>query len=243
MNSRIEARQYRIQVATDPVFQTIIETAVIDQTTFTSYINTYPEGTIYWRVQAIDGSENPLAWSAPRSFLKASPKPILVGPLNGANVSGSQPFRWKPLNFAGSYDIEVYKDGDTTGSISKRVLVGNSKQVAFSPVTPLPASSTLYTWRVRRVDGKGRPGAWSDLNVATSSFRVVGDPPTPLSPVANANLSATDSLFTWDAATGATSYRFERRSSGSSTITETVNTVSLAWAPTKIITTGLGSGG
>ena len=71
VNSRIEARQYRIQIATDPVFQTIIETAVIDQTTFTSYINTYPEGTIYWRVQAIDGSQNPLAWSATR-FLPES---------------------------------------------------------------------------------------------------------------------------------------------------------------------------
>ena len=165
VNSRIEARQYRIQIATDPVFQTIIETAVIDQTTFTSYINTYPEGTIYWRVQAIDGSQNPLAWSATRSFLKASPKPTLVGPLNRANVSGSQPFRWRPLYFAGSYDIEVYKDGDTTGSSSNRVLIGNSQQVAFS----LPHSApSLF----RLVHLAGTPRGWQG-----SSRRVVGAQP------------------------------------------------------------------
>ena len=57
--ARTEALSYRVQTATDPNFQSIIETTVVDQTTFTSYATTYPEGPVYWRVQAIDGSRQP----------------------------------------------------------------------------------------------------------------------------------------------------------------------------------------
>lgn len=237
---RIEAKQYRIQVATAPNFQatSIIETLVVDQTMFTSYSNTYPEGNIYWRVQAIDGSGRDLAWSQSRTFLKKSPKPSLRTPLQGSAGLGGRTFRWDPLPFAGSYDIEVYKDGDTTGSTTKRVLSGASKQVAFSPTTPLPASSALYTWRVRRVDAKGRKGAWSDLAVPAASFRVSGTPPTASNPVAGALVGSRDSLFTWQATQGATSYRFERRLAASSSVVETANTVSLAWASPKVIADG-----
>ena len=133
VHSRIEAYQYRVQVATDPNFQTVLETTVVDQTTFTSYSNTYPEGTLYWRVQAIDGSQNSLAWSPTRTFLKKSPKPVPASPTGEGSIPGWQPFRWEPLAFAGSYEIEVYKDFDLTGSSTNRVMAGNSKQVAFSP--------------------------------------------------------------------------------------------------------------
>lgn len=237
VHSRIEARQYRVQVATDPNFQTVLENVVVDQTTFTSYANTYPEGTLYWRVQAIDGTLNSLAWSPTRTFLKRSPEPVPVSPTDGATVPGWQAFRWQPLHFAGSYDIEVYKDADLTGSSSNRVLTGNSKQVAFSPSAPLPAASLPYTWRVRRVDAKGRPGAWSRLDLA-ASFTVRGDPPSPLSPTPGVFVPSTDGLFAWDAAPGATSYRFERRAVGSSSLAETVSTKSLVWAPTTALTDG-----
>ena len=45
-------RNYRVQTSTDPNFQTLIDDIFVDQTTYTSFDNTYPEGPIYWRVQA-----------------------------------------------------------------------------------------------------------------------------------------------------------------------------------------------
>ncbi len=54
-------------------------------------------------------------------------------PADGCTVSGTQPFRWKPLNFAASYDIEVYKNGDTNASAANLVISANSQQTAYSP--------------------------------------------------------------------------------------------------------------
>ena len=76
----VEAMTYRVQVDDDPNFQSPLETAVVDQTTYTSPGTTYPEGPLYWRVQAIDGSSNPLTWSTPGRFAKRSPAVTLSSP-------------------------------------------------------------------------------------------------------------------------------------------------------------------
>ncbi len=55
-----EARQYRIQVSTVADFAKIMDDKIVDQTTYTPFDKTYPEGQLYWRVAAIDGSSNPL---------------------------------------------------------------------------------------------------------------------------------------------------------------------------------------
>lgn len=238
VHSTIEARQYRLQVSTDPNFQSTLETAVVDQTTFTSYVNTYPEGPVYWRVQAIDGSGNSLTWSATGTFLKRSPAPVLSSPVGGEEIAGTQPLVWQPLAFAASYDVEVYKNDDKLGSSTNRVVSGNSKQVAFSPSAPLPASSTPYRWRVRRVDASGRKGAWSDLGASGAAFRVVGTAPALLMPSGGEFVAASDALFAWDTVSGATSYKYERRAVGAASNTESITTVALAWAPTRPIADG-----
>ena len=130
-----EAREYRIQVSVDPNFQSTIDNAVVDQRSFTSYANTYPEGNLYWRVQAIDQSANPLAWSVARTFQKQSPKPTLTSPLTSApeTVPGSTPLVWEALAYAGSYQVEVYKNGDTQANPVNRVVNETSTQIAWSP--------------------------------------------------------------------------------------------------------------
>ncbi len=55
-----EAKQYTIQVSTTSDFTNIIDTRTVDQTQYTPWTETYPEGPLYWRVQALDGSGNPL---------------------------------------------------------------------------------------------------------------------------------------------------------------------------------------
>jgi large repetitive protein len=239
--ARIEARRYRVQVSTDPNFQTgFLDDVQVDQTSFTSYANTYPEGPIYWRVQAIDGSNNPLTWSEGRRFTKKSPVPELVSPITGQGVSGNEPLTWTPLNFAASYDVEIYKNNDTNPI--NRVVSRNSKQITLSLETPLPVSDQPYLWRVRRVDAKDRKGDWSDRGDLSrwGKFVVAGQAPVLDTPTADTRVPPSDALFTWKPAPGATpaSYRFERAKQGSSTIAETFPTAARAYAPTRTIPEG-----
>jgi hypothetical protein len=233
---RTSAMQYVVEVSEAPNFQTLLDSAKVDQTTYTSYGKTYPEGTLYWRVAALDGSNNRLASSEVRTMTKSSPTPELISPVGNAKASQTEPFRWKPLDFAASYDIEVYKNNDVLGQLSNRVLTGNSKQVAFTTSTPLPASDVAYTWRIRRVDASGHKGGWT--NLADATFRVGSDEPTLLSPAPSSYVAGDDALFTWQALEGVTSYRFERKAVGSTSVSEIVNTPALAWAPTKTIADG-----
>jgi hypothetical protein len=228
------ARGYHLQVATSPTFTTLIDDVTVDQTTYTAYSKTYPEGLLYWRIQAIDGSGNGLAWSDPIPFTKTSPPVHPVSPINGATVSGTKPFEWTPLDFAASYDLEVYKNNDRTASSTNRVISVSSQQIAYTTPTALPVTGSPYAWRVRRVDADGKKGAWSTW----STFRVSGSAPQVVSPEDGTYVSGTDALFTWKAVTGAGSYRFERRAPAGTFNYETVTTVGLAWAPSKKISDG-----
>ena len=96
-------------------------------------------------MRAIDGSGNQLPWSAVRAFTKSSAAPAAVGPSGTSAVT--EPFRWTPVEFAASYDLEVYKNGDVAASVANRVVTANVKQVAYTP-DPLPGGTT-YVWRVR----------------------------------------------------------------------------------------------
>ena len=69
--AEIEAQQYRVQVSTTSDFSTLLDNLLVDQTTYTASASTYPEGILYWRVQAVDGSGNSGNWSATGVFEKA----------------------------------------------------------------------------------------------------------------------------------------------------------------------------
>jgi hypothetical protein len=226
----VEAYNYRVQVDNDPNFQSPLDTVVVDQTTYTAFGNTYPEGPLYWRVQAIDGSGNPLSWSSSRTFTKRSPQVDLTAPVNNAQTSGVAPLRWQPLAYAASYDVEVYKDADTIGQAGNLVFSGNSKQVALTPTVPLAVSGQSYTWRVRPRDAAGRPGQWTDLADSSHRFRVVGAAPSLTSPQDNTLVVGTDALFTWTAVNGATDYRWDLRLQDGGGLNQ-IRTPGLAWAP------------
>ncbi len=104
--ARTEAETYRVQTSTSPQFTTLLDNLVVDQTTFTSYTNTYPEGPIYWHVQAVDGSGNALAWSKTDTFTKSSPGPNQVLPVAGGVVDGSVTFSWDPQHYAATTGSE-----------------------------------------------------------------------------------------------------------------------------------------
>jgi hypothetical protein len=156
-----EAKQYRIQVSTAKDFASILDDKTVDQTTYTSAAMTYPEGSLYWRVEALDGSGNPLTYSDPWKVIKSSPRISLRYP--NADVvltnQGVPYFAWTPQVYAARYEIDVYRNGDLNFSAINRVLDAQTKMAAWAPTASLPDG--LYAWRVRRLDADGRPGPWS----------------------------------------------------------------------------------
>ena len=140
---QIEAEYYRVQTASDQNFTQSVTTTNVDQTTFTSFADTYPEGTTWWRVQAVDEKGNQLAWSAPRSFVKQSPVPQLQLPAPGASVPGDYTLSWTAQPYAASYDIEVYKNGDTSGNTVNRVVNASTNQINYVLDQPRPEPGSV----------------------------------------------------------------------------------------------------
>ena len=69
-NDYPKARQYRVQVATTPAFSTLVDTRIVDQTTYAAFDKAYPRGKpLYVRVQAIDGTQNLLTTSGTLGFV------------------------------------------------------------------------------------------------------------------------------------------------------------------------------
>ena len=222
-----EARTYVVQTSVDPAFGTTIDNATVNERTFTSPGETYPEGPVYWRVRAMDGSNNPTVWSETRRFVKRSDTPTLVGPATGAGLGVDYALSWEPLAFAAGYEVEVYAGPTKVGGHT------SWKHVSWAPSDPYPVSED-YTWRVRRVDAKGRRGAWSEQR----SFRIDPVVPSTVAPSEGAVVAPATAYFSWEPDVRATSYRFERRKEGSTSLTENVTTRASAWAPTVALAGG-----
>jgi hypothetical protein len=238
---RTEARSYLVQTATDSSFNSLIESSEVDQTTFTSFLTTYPEGPVYWRVRAVDGSANALAWSETGVFVKKSPRPVLQAPDLHQVVRGDLFFQWQSLPFAAQYRIEVYRNHDTDANAANQAVIPATVRSRAVSVTDLlaqlpqmPNGDDPYVWRIRRIDAAGRTGGWSDWG----EFRVVEPSATQTSPADGALVPPSDALFTWQAVPGAESYRFERRVVGTVTNVEPITTRATSWAPQLAIAGG-----
>jgi len=229
------AMWYRVQVDDNANFSSPLETVEVDQSQFTSVAKLYPEGTLYWRVQAIDAEDNALTWSARRSFVKDTARVSLSKPVAGAAVHGTTPFRWAPQAFAASYEVEVATSADGNFSTGNRLFLKTGiKNAAFSWDQPIPVSSTPYAWRVRRKDPSGNYGPWSAVRFFTST----GTVPERSTPLDGAAVPSNAGFFTWKSVPGATSYKLEVRQDGSSYSWATVTTPATAWAPDKSLRDG-----
>jgi hypothetical protein len=205
----VEAHSYRVQISDDPTFTRVLHERDVDQTTYTPYDVTFPEGPLYWRVRAIDGSDNLLPWSdvdvrEPVALDKDSGTPTLTSPADGTTTDGTPFLSWRPMEYSSAYEVEI--STDRLFSPARQVQLATTKQSAYSLRDQLAASST-YWWRVRRVDAGGKKGSWS----SGRSFRVAGQAPQLLSPRGGAVVESDEGFFTWDTVPGATSYTYELR--------------------------------
>jgi hypothetical protein len=228
-----EAERYRIQVSLVSDFASIFDTATVDQTTYTPSTKTFPVGPLYWRVQAIDGSGNFLTMSSTRTLTFTDTAPTQTSPANGATVTGVPTMKWNARPYAGTYTVEVYKNGDTNFSPVNKVLTQITKFTAWTPTTALASGD--YAWRVRGNDADNRARPWS----AGRTFTLNATAPALTGP-ANGHTYLSNSLFfNWTAVPRAVQYKFEASTTSSfTTIYSTVTTVMNAWAPTAAFADG-----
>lgn len=255
------ARSYRLQVAQSATINdnNVIDDVTVDQTTYTAVDRIYPEGDLWWRVQAIDEQGNRLAWSETRKLTKlTSPNNLFLDagepagtldaaafPISGPDgarhvTTGEFAFRWSPRDFDVSWQIEVYKNDDTTLSNANRVLSTTVRQAAYVPPTALPPSSEAYRWRVRRYDASGAEtsGRWSDLG----RFFVDGKAVSLAGPADNATQPPNGPLLTWSpfaaGATQATRYAVDIRNSSGAPWDPIGSTSATAYAPPSVFPNG-----
>ena len=229
VSSRVtqEAKRYTIQVSTTSDFSALIDTRTVDQVQYTPWSLTYPEGPLYWRVQASDGSDNPLTMSSTATVTKASAPITLTSPANSATVSGLPYFTWAPQNWAARYTIEVYRNGDLNFSNVNLQVSQTTPIAAWSPTANMAAG--VYAWRVRRLDMNDHPGPWS----AGRTFTLHPAAPALNTPADLAQLNGSNLYFTWSGIQGAVSYQFQSSAAADfNALVENQTTVMTAWSPT-----------
>ncbi len=257
--SHQSGKRYRIQVAQSATITdaNAIDDQLVDQATYTAFTNTYPEGDLWWRVQAIDARDNRLTWSDTRKIVKATPAPnldptvaapverptvdALARPAFNSHLSaGPVTFQWSAETFDATWDIEVYKNDDTTLSAGNRVFADTARQAAYAWTEPLAPSSEAYRWRVRRTDVRGKPGRWSDFG----RFWVDPLPISLSSPADTAVIDPNGMAFTW------TPYASASTAQASKYVVDIdplggvgfnpgpVTTVATTWTPTQAMPSG-----
>jgi len=238
-----EAAWYQVQVSTTANFTNVVETSPkVDATEYTADTKTYPDGPLYWRVQAFDNTSNPLTFSAPISFTKAVAGPTGLAPdTTAAGSAGQTPLlTWTAQPFTTQYEVEIYKSsGDPSAALSPTNRVASVKTRLPSAVSPTELAAGRYSWRVRTIDINNNAGQWSsdksptpNLDGALAHFVVGATGPVLIAP-ANGSTQSTGSLeFSWQKVDSATRYRIEASSTSNfATLIESATTDMTVWSP------------
>ncbi|MBK8562386.1 MAG: hypothetical protein IPN76_03330 [Saprospiraceae bacterium] len=153
----LNADDYNFQLAS-PDFSNsafIISNELLSGTSVTKTLN---EGEYRWRVRG-QNSSSISQFTERRLIIDLTPPepPVLVSPLNGANVTMPVLLDWtsdpnSPLRDT----LYVYKDSLATIQVLKQATIETSFN--FSDI-----SSDKYFWRVRTVDGAGSNSAYSAM--------------------------------------------------------------------------------
>ncbi len=229
------AKTYKVQVDDEPSFSDpLVDERVVDQATYTAFDTLYPEGTLYWRVEAQDYEDFGLAWSSVKTFTKSTPPVQPTGPAYGSSVAGTTPFTWDAQAFASSYTLEVYKNNDAAFSPANRLFSTTVKTAAYAWNQPVPASATPYIWRVRKTDASGNLGPWS----APYRFTSLGSAPTLTAPANDELVPPNAALLQWTEVDRATKYDVEVRATGSASNWGSATTTATAWAPLQTVPDG-----
>ncbi len=196
---------YQVQIATDSSFNNIV--AWINTTLNTTQY-TLPEGRYYWRVRAIDNTQNPSNWSVICFFgidLTPPPAPQLLSPQNDSVLNYTPTLTWRGVNdtLSGVKYYEVMVDDNPSFSSPIVDIYTASTNYSFSS----NLTQGTYYWKVRAIDNVNNVGIWSSVYHFTIALN---PPPSPtlLSPTNNTWFNIATLTFDWTDVSGqvATAY-------------------------------------
>jgi Ice-binding-like/Bacterial Ig-like domain len=204
------AGTYRLQASLSPGF---VSTVYNDSTrTSTSQpISGLSVGTTYyWRVNSkIAGGTS--AYSTVWSFTTIAPPaaPVLVAPVAAAQNQATSPtLSWLASTGASTYRLQV----STSSSFATTVYNDSTITGTSRPITGL-AIGTTYYWRVNAKNVAGT-SAYSTRSFTTFTIVPALQPPTLVAPANAAVNISTSPTLSWNASTGATTYRLQVDTSG-----------------------------
>lgn len=184
---------YNWQVSTSSTFPTIALQNSTNVGITQDTVSGLPNGTYFWRVQAVSGAFVKSAWSAARSFNitgagAGQPSGPVLSPTKAYSTFHPlevMTFNWSTVSGAASYVLQVSKDPSfpTTTTTS----FNNIPNPTYSFSTP---DEGTYSARVYAVSANGVAGVPSNIiNYSVFYNNPIGTPPAPLSPANGAPLT------------------------------------------------------
>lgn len=193
---------YNWQVSPSSSMSPVIE---IDSTNGATQdtVSGLPNGTYFWRVQAVNGNFEQGGWSPTRSFNvtganSGGPGSPTLNPIQGGTAFHPMEvfsFDWSAVAGAASYTVDAATDPNFP--VATAVHINNIPDTHYS--LQLGDSMPQGTWylRVSAVNANGIQGVPSNLDTFTLSFNApLPPPPNPLSPANGATVTLPVTL-TW----------------------------------------------
>ena len=184
---------YNWQVSTSSTFPTVSLQNSTNVGITQDTVSGLPNGTYFWRVQAVSGAFVKSAWSAARSFnitgaSAGQPGAPVLSPTKAYSTFHPLEvitFNWSPVAGATSYVLQA--STDPSFPVTTTASFNNIPNTTYSFSTP---DEGAYSARVYAVNANGVAGVPS--NVITYSVfynNPIGAPPAPLSPANGASLT------------------------------------------------------
>jgi hypothetical protein len=203
------ADKYNFVLAADDSFNSPVYQLNGTKNTRATPYNTVPNGTYYWRVQAVDADGNVSNWSDARSIEKLwADSPTLTAPDDAATISfPDEPLvlKWDPVPGAAKYHVYISADPDPSTS----TLVTGSDPLETQATNAAPRlllPSNTYYWSVTPLDAKDNEGEPSEVRSFTWEW------PSATTPAVEDVAPETERYlpeFTWDPIPGAAKYEVE----------------------------------
>jgi len=184
---------YNWQVSTSSTFPTVALQNSTNVGVTQDTVSGLPNGTYFWRVQAVSGAFVKGPWSAPRSFNitgagAGQPGAPALSPTKAYSTFHPLEvitFNWSPVAGAASYVLQSSKD--PSFPVTTTASFNNIPDATYSFSTP---DEGTYSARVYAVSANGVSSVPSNV-ISYSVFynNPIGAPPAPLSPANGASLT------------------------------------------------------
>jgi hypothetical protein len=202
------ADKYNFVLAADSAFNSVVYQLNGTKNTRATPDKTVPNGTYYWRVQAVDVNGHVSGWSESRSIEKLwADSPTLATPDDAATISfPDEPLvlRWNPVPGAAKYHVFVATDPDLASLVTSDGKPWETQATNAAPAILL--SSNTYYWAVTPVDAQGNEGEQSEVRSFTWEW------PSTTTPAVEDAVPNTEFYvprFSWDPVPGAAKYEVE----------------------------------